>query len=195
LKKEEKRLSTQSSSLEKTINNSSLDVGNKLFEMILQQVEIWKKRYPTTDVLVLQAEFQADSVIAYQTMQQLNDMVFMYDSDLAALCGKECVSIGKYEFIEDNSRNSEIKGMEICFADISTLNEICVHMDLKIENKASRTNFSQYPIYDGISYHYTRAIISVGLGCDVYVGGVPGISLAKLYKQLAYLQGIHGSNE
>ena len=62
-----------------------LDSRNELFKMLLQEVDLWKERYPTTDIIVLQAEFQADSVIAYRTMQHLNDMVIMNDSDLVAL--------------------------------------------------------------------------------------------------------------
>jgi hypothetical protein len=67
-----------------------------------------KEKDATIDLVVIQAEFQADSVIAYRTMQKLNDIVFMQDSDLAALCGKECVSIGKHTVQESNGRNMNL---------------------------------------------------------------------------------------
>ena len=88
LKKEEEKISKRTTRLENELENVNVDIGNNLFTALLEEVENWKKIHPKSNIVVLQAEFQADSVIAYRTMQQLNDMVFMYDSDLAALCGK-----------------------------------------------------------------------------------------------------------
>ena len=144
------------------------------------------KKNPKVEIIVMQAEFQADSVIAYRTMENLNDITIMEDSDLAALCGKQCVSISKFEVSNLNKRNSQLTGMELFFADKSTRDAICNMIGLDVTS--ARTNNSQYPLFDGVDDYYIRGLIAVGIGCDVYVGGVPGITLVKFSNALVHIK-------
>jgi hypothetical protein len=91
--------------LEKKVDNADLDVGDSLFHCLIEESQKKREANPTNEIIVMQAEFQADSVIAYRTMQTLNDMAIMEDSDLAALCGEQCVSISKFEITNLNKKS------------------------------------------------------------------------------------------
>ena len=186
MKTEESRLADNSSRLEKKIDNADLDVGDILFNKLIEESQKKMEKNPKVEIIVMQAEFQADSVIAYRTMVNLNDITIMEDSDLAALCGKQCVSISKFEVSNLNKRNSQLTGMELFFADKSTRDAICNIIGLDVTS--ARTNNSQYPLFDGVDDYYIRGLIAVGIGCDVYVGGVPGITLVKFSNALVHIK-------
>ncbi len=186
LKKAESRLADNSSKLEKKIDNADLDVGDILFNKLIEESQKKMEKDPKVEIIVMQAEFQADSVIAYRTMENLNDMTIMEDSDLAALCGKQCVSISKFEVSNLGKRNSQLTGMELFFADVITRNAICNIIGLDVTSERAST--SLYPFFDGVDDYYIRGLIAVGIGCDVYVGGVPGITLVKFSKVLVQIK-------
>ena len=79
LKTEESRLADNSSRLEKKIDNADLDVGDILFNKLIEESQKKMEKNPKVEIIVMQAEFQADSVIAYRTMENLNDITIMED--------------------------------------------------------------------------------------------------------------------
>ena len=75
------------------MNEPSIDVGDELFEKIKYEVEVLTNEFTTFDtgnINLFQAEFQADSVLAYRSVRCLNDIVFSSDTDQSALVGSEC---------------------------------------------------------------------------------------------------------
>ena len=83
--------------MEKKVSENFVDVGNKLFEEIRNRISNMKKDRNSNLVYerltVEQAEFQADTVIAYRTTRSMNHLVFTSDSDQAIHCGAMCVCV------------------------------------------------------------------------------------------------------
>jgi hypothetical protein len=89
----------QMASAKKKLSEAIVDVGEKLLlkikeKLIKIQYDGFEKINEVLTYMV--AEFQADSVIAYRTNQQMNDIVICSDSDQAAHTWNHCVCIKSY---------------------------------------------------------------------------------------------------
>ena len=92
-------------SLEKKFSSAKINVGNDLFEQIVHEVQKLTSLYEhsidiSTRLFVLQAEFQADSVIAFRSIRRLNDLVVCNDSDQAVHVGDDCCCLNDYKYTD-----------------------------------------------------------------------------------------------
>jgi hypothetical protein len=120
---------------------------------------------------VVQSVFQADSTLAASINHNNAEIIFSADSDLAALLGDKCVAIKKYSFI-DKARIKIVKDIELFSADMSTIKEICDSINLPVESIV----IPKKPVFEGITEMKVRCLIAVGIGCDVYIPGVPSVT-------------------
>ena len=79
LQNERDILVKQTRKLEKQFANTKINVGDELFLKINEEINKLTLLYPLIDIntnlKVIQAEFQADSVIAYQSVQMISSFV------------------------------------------------------------------------------------------------------------------------
>ena len=106
----------QTKKLEKQFANTKINVGDELFQKINEEINKLTLMYSTIDIKshlkVIQAEFQADSVIAYRSVRCLNDLVLCNDSDQSVHVGNECCCIFDFKYVDLilNMLKSKTKG-------------------------------------------------------------------------------------
>lgn len=132
-------------------------------------------------VAVLQAEFQADSVLAYRRANYISDVVFSSDTDLLAHAGPMCFGI-KFFTYTARGKKAGIDNIEVFTADMGMLDTILSSLHWPIEHENVKK--SRNPIFDGIISPKTRALLAVGLGCDVYQSGIRGVTKVVLKEWL-----------
>jgi hypothetical protein len=99
------------------------------------------------------------------------DIILSADSDLAALLGEKCVSIKSFKY-NDCSKTKTLKGMEVFSANYITIFGICNHLSLP----ATDIVMAKRPVFEGISNMKLHCLIAIGIGCDTFINGVPGIT-------------------
>jgi hypothetical protein len=156
------------------VKRSSIDVGDDVYKKILDAINALKLRPGT--MYAIQSEFQADSTLAAAINHNNAEIVLFADSDLAALLGDNCIAIKKYTFI-DKSRMKSLKDIEIFCSDYSTISMISSLLNLPNESKITPIR----PVFEGIKNMNVRCLIAVGLGCDVYVPGVPTVTAKVVF--------------
>jgi hypothetical protein len=161
--------SAKVSTLQNKVKRSGIDVGADLFCQLSDSIT--KLKLNVNQLSVVQAEFQADSVLAGSLFNHDADLVLTADSDMAALVGGNCYGIKSFKFI-DRSRTRSLKDIEIFSSDLSSINSIVNGCSIPNTNIV----LAKKPIFEGIQDMRTRCLIGVGVGCDVFVKGVPGIT-------------------
>jgi hypothetical protein len=168
-------------SLETKVRKSRIDVGNVCFEKIKQEIK--KLNMDQNMLSAVQAEFQADSVLAWAVLNNEADIILSADSDLAALLGGRCVSIKNFKF-NDRAKVKSLQCMEIFSAEYSTVHDICGLLGVA----AYSIVLAKRPVFKGISNMKLRCLIAVGIGCDVFVNGVPGITPKFVHETILKLK-------
>ena len=167
---EEKTLTKQIQSLESQDQASKIDVGEEFYQNLCKFVDgIPQKELGNQNgkLMVIQAEYQADSVIAYRLINKISDISFCIDSDIAALTGIDCCSIKSYKY-----SNKQVSDIELFFADKSSLDYICNYLEINDLTPGIKINISKCAIFDGIKSLELRSLVAVGLGCDVFPMGI-----------------------
>ena len=123
------------------------------------------------------AEYQADSVIAYRTNKMLNDIVVTSDSDQAVHTWEHCCCIKSF-ILKDKDNKTIIEDISIFCARHKTLETICDIINLPLNSPSIK--LPKYPIIDYNDCRL-RSLIAIGVGCDVYLNGVPTITPKKIY--------------
>ncbi|KAL3771525.1 hypothetical protein ACHAWU_003700 [Discostella pseudostelligera] len=123
---------------------------------------------------VVVAEFQADSYMAAQSINQNAVMVMTKDSDIPIIAGDDCISIksftkGKYEIVSTSE---------------STLKHAMSYLP-EASKQRVQFNAAANPVFDGVSNVRLRALIMLVLGCDVYIPGM------KAVKGMSALRFVH----
>jgi hypothetical protein len=77
--------------------------------------------------------------------------------------------------------------MEIFCPDLVKLQEIIDHVGITDDNVV----FAKKPLLEGIKDFKVRCLLAVGIGCDVYISGVPGITPKNL---LDYVRTLKNTN-
>jgi hypothetical protein len=170
-------LSSKTKTLQNKANAGFVDVGQAAFQNIKEEIE---KLTEYKDLIsVLQSEFQADSTLASLINTGDADIILSADSDLAALLGSRCVAIKKFKF-GTRSKDHNIKDIEIFSPDISTIKQIADHINLPL---IDTPNFitAKKPVFDGLENMRLRCLIAIGLGCDIFLSGVPSITPKTIY--------------
>lgn len=171
-------------SLENNLQHSLADVGDNFYTNIKHEISLLTPQElgnKGARIDVIQSEFQAHSTIAHRCFYRLSEIVFTADSDLAALCGCQCVAIKDFTFKENYNRsNSLVKDVKIFSPDFRTIQSIAraMHVDPNLPN--SRIKESQHHIFECVSDVRLRGLIAVGLGCDTFLKGVPGITAKSI---------------
>jgi hypothetical protein len=181
---EEAQLSKSVKTLERRQQQALVDVGDNFYQRLQQYVEeLDKATYEVhgATLNVIQAEFQADSVLAYRCNTGLSDMCLCSDSDIASLCGSNCFSIKKYSY-KSNAKTNKVSEMFIFCPSWHDLIKVAGEVGILENLQANRFKKSIYPIFDGISDQQSRAFISVGLGCDVIPKGIDGVTPVAFFK-------------
>ena len=116
---------------------------------------------------VVVAEFQADSYMAYQLLNNKAVMVETKDADIPIISGDHCFAIKKF-----TNKDYEV----VCTSESALKNAM---QYLPKESKAVLTK-ALCPIFDGVKSHHLRALMMLILGCDVYGPGMKGTKAKKL---------------
>jgi hypothetical protein len=130
------------------------------------------------------AEFQADSVMAYQTIHHLNDIVITADSDQAIHTGSDCLCICDFEMKEKDNITLFDK-ISIFSGSKKTMEYISDVICLPLSSPSYKN--PKFPIVDFNDVH-VRCSVAIGIGCDVMVGGIYGISQKIIYTYISKWQ-------
>jgi hypothetical protein len=175
---EEKRLSEKVKRFEKAEQREKIDVGDDFYKDLCNYIDgLPAQEFGTRGgkIFVIQAEFQADAVMAHRLVNKISDIVLCADSDLASLTGEECVSIKDFKY-----SNKEITQIEVFFAFESTMLKTRTLLLIDEDTPNITINNPECPIFDEIKSFQLRALISVGLGCDVFTFGIKFLKKADL---------------
>jgi hypothetical protein len=182
LLEQEKLTSIKIKKFEKAEQREKINVGEHFYKDLCLYVDgLLRQEFGTRGgkLFVIQAEFQADAVLAYRLVNKISDIALCADSDLASLAGEECVSIKDLTYT-----NKEITQIELFFAFESTMLKVknLLHIDEDTPNIT--INNAECPIFDGVKSPQLRALSSVGLGCDVFTFGIKYLKKAELNAML-----------
>ena len=186
LEKEELLLSDQIKRKESSFQHKTVDVGKSLFDDIkdiiaaLDDELIGEKGGSIT---VCQAIFQADSVIASRCNKRISDLVLGSDTDLSAHCGSLCLGIKEFKFVDNNV--SEMELFASCNETICNIAQI-INVDTTIKNK--RIINPPCPVFEGIMDPRVRALMCVGLGCDVVEKNLKTVTPHSLFNFLVSIK-------
>jgi hypothetical protein len=123
---------------------------------------------------VIVAEFQADSYMAAEIINQTAVMVMTKDSDIPIITGDCCISIKSFT-----------KGkFEIVCTSVATLNHALSFLPDASKEKVQFKE-AENPVFEGIYNVRLRALIMVMLGCDVFIPGMKAIKGAGSAMRIA----------
>lgn len=124
---------------------------------------------------------QADSVLAFRRVNKISDIVFSSDSDLLAHAGEESLGIKTYNYIS-RGKKAGIDAIEIFTSDRKMLQYITSALHKLPDDKDIK--ISKNGIFDGILCPRIRAMMAIGLGCDIMKSGIRGITKVVLREWL-----------
>ena len=118
------------------------------------------------------AQWQADPFMAGEILAKRAVMVFSTDTDIPLLSEDCCISIKGFAH----------KNVQIVCTSKANLEKV-----LKFIPDGSNAKMvdAEYPIFQGISDHWLRALMMVILGCDVYTSGLKGCGITTLLKHIS----------
>lgn len=128
LEEEENFVSCDIKSIERKLQYGNVDVGQIFFAVLEEHVaKIPSNDLGTKDgcIEVIQAEYQADSVLAFRQVNKFSDVVFSSDSDLLAHCGPTCLGIKLFNFTL-RGKKSGVDNIELFTADTTMLQRMTV---------------------------------------------------------------------
>jgi len=163
-------IKTNESLCEKILPDDFVDVLREL-------VETYGRQNKQSTISLKVAKMQADPMIARLLLTGKADLIVSSDSDFAAYAGDKCLCVKSFSY--QGNRFDEI----ILSTGDRTVAEAVLASLRKTFPKATQT-FCQptFPIFCGENDPMFRALICVGLGCDVIPGGVVGLGPSRLYK-------------
>jgi hypothetical protein len=170
--------------MEKKMSETLIDVGEVLYKKVQEQIDKLEKDFVTNNIrnklTCMIAEFQADSVIAYRTIHKQNDIVITADLDQSIHTGTECLCIKAYQMKEKD--NQTILDQISLF---SGCKKKCEYISDVLNLPTSSPNFKnpKYPIMD-LHDVRTRSLVAIGIGCDVIIDGVPGMTPKKIHDEI-----------
>jgi hypothetical protein len=93
--------------MNKKLSELFVDVGQTLVQKVIEEKDKIETDFGTTvsdSLTYMIAKFQADSVIAYQTVKQMNDVVITSNSDQSVHTGIDCIYIKDYTLKEKKNK-------------------------------------------------------------------------------------------
>jgi hypothetical protein len=116
------------------------------------------------EICVIQAKYQADTLMALRMINFDTDIILANDSDQASILGTECICIKSF-VLKEIRKKVTINNFEIFTACKVTMQTICEYINLPYPNKL--INEPKYPLFDNILCPRIRCLIAVAIGCDV----------------------------
>jgi hypothetical protein len=136
--------------VEKQVTSQQYDSGDVFFKSLTEHIsELTINDYGGNDgsITAVQAEFQADSVIASRTIKRYNDIVLCSDSDQAALCGHRCLSIKSFVYKKKNN-NITLEPFKIFTTMYDNIKDIGSIIDLSLASESIKKPV--YPLFDNL---------------------------------------------
>jgi hypothetical protein len=155
--------------LQSNVKRSKFDIGIACYKKIKE--DIVKLGDTCGNLLVVQAEFQADLVLAWSILNNKADILLSLDSDLAALLGHRCISIKKFSFNNWHYVKT-LKDTDIFSANDSVIQDIVQHVHLPVGSIVPANR----PLFEYVNDKSVCFLIAVGIGCDVLVSVVQGMT-------------------
>ena len=142
--------------------------------------------------------FQADSLIAKRAIEGRSDAIVAADADFFVSVGPSCLLIKNFEYKRARGRNNsnvalmELHQLQIGCSSLQVKNNIETALSARTNNaNNNRDDFeiveAKYPILDEETIRL-RALVSVLLGCDVFVGGVSRVGAKKIFDKMKQLR-------
>ena len=175
IKKEIEILKEKINKLDNKVNKRIIDVGLNFYDALhsaISELIVSDLGAKDGSIRMLISEFQADAVIAYRTNQFLNNITICSDSDQSVLCGVNCLSIKKFTFV-NSKKNRKISNFEIFSSDYSNIYNAANTINLPLSSDKIIT--PNIPLFEKVDDAKLRALMAVGIGCDVYISGVKNI--------------------
>ena len=119
---------------------------------------------------VMTAEFQADAVMMGRVVTVSTVMVMTPDAGIPVLSGDNCIATKDF---------TKERNIQIVSTSGETLRNAMRFLSKDSHNRVTYTP-ARYPIFESISERKLRALMSLYLGCDVYVKGMPGVGPKSL---------------
>jgi hypothetical protein len=167
-------------SMEKRMSEPFIDVGDVLVEKVKMQIEKITSDFGelfAKKLTYMIAEFQADTVLAFRTVNKNNDIVISSDSDQVVHSGHDCICIKGYS-LKDKNNKTNIDDISIFCSSKKTLEYICDVLNLPLTS--SSIKIPKYPIMEYSDIRF-RCLIAIGIGCDVLIDGVPGVTPKSIH--------------
>ena len=143
--------------------------------------------------------YQADALIAKRAIDGLSHMIFGADTDFFVSIGPSCILIKDFFFKRPAGRQKkqielmELNNIQLACSSIEMRNRIENALDENMKNEAIFEN-ATYPLLDTDTIRL-RSIIAIIIGCDVFVGGVDKVGVAKISRKLTDLREQHGDDD
>jgi hypothetical protein len=133
-------------------------------------------------VAVIQAEFQADAVLAHRAVNKLTDVIISADSDLAVLVGPSCCLVKQYKYSQCQNKANPMYNIDMAFSSMNVLNNLLHNM--VIDSSSQKTTKSKHPFFELILDPKTRCLAAIALGADVFPKGIQGLWKKDFYQFL-----------
>jgi len=133
------------------------------------------KDIQSTQIHLKIAKQQADPLIARLLIDRMGQAIMSSDSDFAAYLGSNCLCIKNFRY---SFRESKLDKIVLSTGDSRMAEKVNAFMQ---NNFIVFKNKPKHPIFSGEDDPMSRALICVGLGCDVYPGGVAHFGPAKMH--------------
>ena len=143
----------------------------------------------------LQAEFEADYLMAYCVQNAITTCIYSTDGDMNVLCGPSSLCIrnfgeekGKKRRKTNDDTNSPIFVYKISGTTNVLLDEIKKVIDENSPLNQIKYTRAKYPLLEKEIPPYLSLLYIVGLGCDVLPGGLPNVTPLAITREVERIQ-------
>ena len=156
-------------------------------ECFLHQIRAFDKNKCNKGVLkndIVQAYFQADSILAHRYKNNLSDFIIFTDSDFQAYAGPNSVMIKTAKIYTNKKKDTDLQNHISSFSIRGTINLQMEELQklLSCTNEISWST-AEYPILN-CSDHWICALATISLGCDEYPQGIIGFEPKQVHLAL-----------
>ena len=145
---------------------------------------------------IIQAEFEADYMIAYRIRNKLSTCIYSSDSDMNTLCGPLTLCIrdvyeekgAKKRTKEDGDNCSPVLVYEITGGSNKLMDEIKELIDNNSPMNQIIYTKAKYPLFEKKIPPYLTSLYAVGIGCDVLPGGVSKVTPLAITRELERIE-------
>jgi len=127
------------------------------------------------NISLMVAKKQADPMITRLLLKGMADVIMSSDSDFAAYTGSNCFCIKHFDL---PAKENKINNILLSTGDKDKAREIASCFGDHDNN--TLFGIPDFPLFSWESNPMICALICIGLGCDVYPGGVKGYGLSQM---------------